>query len=85
MAKFNIVGCEHNKGVSKKTGKPYDMYILHAVSDRPMSGMDKVGCGAYQFPIDAGAGILRSTPVPGEVWEIEFNMLGRIEAAYAVN
>lgn len=33
-----ILGIVHAEGVSKKTGVPYNAYVLHGVVKRPMSG-----------------------------------------------
>lgn len=84
MAKYQIVGYEHNAGVSKKNGKPYDMHILHAVSERPMKGQNKMGRSAVQITIGAEEGILTQIPAPGELWEISFNQFGRVDDAYAI-
>lgn len=82
MAKYKIVGYEHNSGTSKKTGKPYDMHILHVVSEKPMKGQGKLGCSAEQIAIGADDGILTQIPAPGEVWEFSFNRQGRVDDAY---
>lgn len=82
MAKYTVVGYERNAGTGKKSGKPYDMHIIHAVSERPMRGTGKVGCAAEQIVIGADDGILTQIPAPGEVWEISFNSQGRVDDAY---
>lgn len=84
MAKYKIVGYEHNAGTSKKTGRPYDMHIIHCVSERPMKGADKIGSAAEQITIGAHDGILTQIPAPGETWEISFNSQGRVDDAYPI-
>lgn len=84
MAKYQVTGYEHNAGVSKKSGKPYDMHILHCVSERPMKGQNKIGRAVSQITIGAEDGILTRIPAPGEMWEISFNQFGRVDDAYPV-
>lgn len=35
---FEVVGFTHMKGISKKTGNPYDFYSCHLLSDRAPRG-----------------------------------------------
>lgn len=34
---YEVVGYENRSGVSKKSGKPYDMDIIHVIHTEPMS------------------------------------------------
>lgn len=81
MAKYKIVGYERNSG-TKKTGQTYDWHIIHAVSERPMKGKDKVGNAVLTQMVGAADGILTQIPQPGEIWELSFDSRGRLDDAY---
>lgn len=82
MAKYKIVGVEHREGTSKKTGRPYNMDVLHVMALKPSPNV--TGNTVDTIPIGRESGILTSTPKPEEIWEIGFNRAGFVEEAYAV-
>lgn len=43
MTKYKVVGYEHRSGISKKTGKPYDMDILHVIGNHLLFGDESYG------------------------------------------
>lgn len=83
MAKYQIVGIEHREGTSKKTGKPYNMDVLHCVAAAPPRNPNITGNTVDTIPIGRDTGILATIPKPGEYWEISFNRAGYVEDAYA--
>lgn len=84
MAKYQITGIEHRKGTSKKTGRPYDMDVLHVVATKQARNADFVGFATDQIPIGRDSGILTKIPEPGQYMEISFNRAGYVEDAYIV-
>lgn len=81
MAKYKILGYEHNEGINKQ-GKPYNIHVIHAVNQRPMKGKEKDGYNVKEIVVNEGDGILLQIPAVGEVWEFDFNARGRVEDAY---
>lgn len=79
MAQYKIVGVEHMKGTSKKTGKPYDMDILHVEDLSPARGKELVGHQVDKITISRDTGILIHPPQPGEVYEIGFTRFGFVD------
>lgn len=84
MAKYKIVGVEHREGTSKKTGRPYNMDVLHVIAVAPSRNPNVTGNTVDTIPIGRESGILTSTPKPEQIWEIGFNRAGFVEEAYAV-
>jgi len=84
MARYQIMGVEHREGTSKKTGRPYNMDVLHVVAAAPSRNPNVVGNTVDTIPIGRESGILTATPKPGEYYEISFNRAGFVEEAYAV-
>lgn len=85
MAKYRIVGVEHVAGTSKRTGRPYDMDMLHVVTEEPSRKKDFVGCEADKIPISRDSGILTCQPQPGDIYDIGFNRAGYVDYAERVN
>lgn len=85
MAKFNIVGVQHLQGTSRK-GSAYDFYVLHSVAVRPMRATEGNGNAVSTINIGTNDGIFVNgrIPLPGEVWEIEFDQNRRVDDAYPV-
>lgn len=84
MAKFQVVGYEHNAGHSSRTGKDYDIHIIHAVAERPFDRPGKCGCPCYNLKVHGNSGILVPDLQPGDTIEVGFDMTGRIEDLYVV-
>lgn len=82
MAKYQIVGVEHREGTSKKTGKPYNMDVLHCVAVNPPRDPNITGNVVDTIPVSRESGILSTIPNPGEYWDISFNRAGYVEDAY---
>ena len=36
MSKYEVIGYEHRSGISKRSGKPYDMDIIHVAECLPL-------------------------------------------------
>lgn len=81
MAKYKIVGVEHLSGTSKKTGRPYDMDILHVIAEQPPRGSEFIGNPVDKITISRDTGILVKQPVPGEVYDIGFTRTGYVDYA----
>lgn len=81
MAKYQIVGVEHMKGTSKRTGRPYDMDILHVIADTPPRNCDIVGKQVDKITVSRDSGILTRQPAPGEVYDIGFTRTGFVDYA----
>lgn len=59
--KLTIVGVEINEGVSKKTGKPYSMATLHALTPlAPPMGADNVAKGFAGDKFECDANLVRA-------------------------
>lgn len=81
MAKYKIIGVEHMEGTSRKTGRPYDMDILHCVAmDKPRN-REIVGNEVDKITISRDTGILAARPQPGDVYDIGFNRAGYVDYA----
>ena len=79
MAQYKIIGVEHMKGTSKKTGKPYDMDILHVADLSPARGKEVVGNLTDKITISRDSGILTHAPQPGEIYDIGFTRYGFVD------
>ena len=79
MAQYKIIGVEHMKGTSKKTGKPYDMDILHVVELDPPRGNNVTGNKVDKITISRDSGILTHAPQPGEIYDIGFTRYGFVD------
>lgn len=85
MARYKIVGVEHMKGTSKRTGRPYDMDILHVISETPPRNCDIVGQQVDKITVSRDSGILKRQPAPGEVYDIGFTRSGFVDYADICN
>ena len=81
MAKYKIIGVEHMAGTSKKTGRPYDMDILHVMSLDAPRNREIIGNEVDKITISRDTGILTRTPEPGQVYDIGFNRSGYVDYA----
>lgn len=81
MAKYKIIGVEHISGTSKKTGRPYDMDILHVMSMESPRNREIIGNEVDKITISRDTGILIRTPEPGAVYDIGFNRSGYVDYA----
>lgn len=81
MAKYKIIGVEHLKGTSKKTGRPYDMDILHVESLTPPRNREFIGNEVDKITISRDSGILVADPKPGQIYDIGFNRSGYVDYA----
>lgn len=79
MAQYKIIGVEHMKGTSKKTGKPYDMDILHVEDLSPARGREIVGNTVDKITVSRDSGLLVRPPQPGEVYDIGFTRFGFVD------
>lgn len=81
MAKYKIIGVEHIAGTSKKTGRPYDMDILHVMAlDVPRNRVI-IGNEVDKITISRDSGILITAPNPGDIYDIGFNRSGYVDYA----
>ena len=81
MARYKIVGVEHMAGTSRKTGRPYDMDILHVIAESTPRNVEIVGNQVDKITISRDTGILTRQPVPGEVYDIVFTRSGYVDYA----
>lgn len=81
MAQYKIIGVEHMKGTSKKTGRPYDMDILHVMSLSAPRNRELVGSEVDKISISRDSGIITKIPQPGDIIEIGFNRYGFVDYA----
>lgn len=79
MAQYKIIGVEHMKGTSKKSGNPYDMDILHVEDLSPARGKEIVGNRVDKITVSRDTGLLIRTPQPGEVYDIGFTRFGFVD------
>lgn len=79
--KYKIIGVEHIKGTSKKTGRPYDMDILHVTTIDPPRNREIIGNEVDKITISRDSGILTRTPQPGQIYDIGFNRSGYVDYA----
>lgn len=81
MAKYKIIGVEHISGTSRKSGRPYDMDVLHVMAiDKPRN-REFVGNEVDKITIGRDSGILDHSPVVGDVYDIGYNRAGYVEYA----
>ena len=81
MARYKIVGVEHMVGTSKKTGRPYDMDILHVIAEQAPRNKEIIGNLVDKITISRDTGILTKTPAPGDIYDIGFNRAGYVDYA----
>lgn len=81
MAQYKIIGVEHMKGTSKRTGRPYDMDILHVMSLSAPRNREIVGNEVDKITISRESGILTKIPQPGQIYDIGFNRSGYVDYA----
>lgn len=79
MAQYQIIGVEHMKGTSKKTGRAYDMDILHVADLSPVRGKEIIGCPVDKITISRDTGILTHQPAVGDVYDIGFTRFGFVD------
>lgn len=79
MAQYKIIGVEHMKGTSRKTGKPYDMDILHVVDLSPVRNGEVVGNKVDKITVSRDTGLLVRPPQPGEIYDIGFTRFGYVD------
>lgn len=85
MAKYQVVGVEHMKGTSKRTGRPYDMDILHVIAEQTPRNVEINGKQVDKITISRDSGILKRAPMPGEVYDIGFTRSGFVDYADICN
>lgn len=77
MNKYKVVGYEHRAGTSKKTGKPYDMDILHVISEQPLTGEGQYGNRVESLVFNRLIlGEFPSMPLVGDVIGVYFDRSG---------
>lgn len=80
MAQYKIIGVEHLEGTSKKTGKPYNMDVLHVADlTSPRITGSVVGNKVDKITVARETGLLTRQPEPGEIYEIGFTRFGFID------
>lgn len=79
MAQYQIVGIEHMKGTSKKSGKDYDMDILHVIDCSPPRNANLTGNRVDKITVSRDTGLLVRPPQPGEVYDIGFTRFGYVD------
>lgn len=78
---YEVIGFESRKGVSKKTGRPYDMAIIHVVNTEPL-----VDEGCYGNRVESITynclvnGALTASPVVGDKIKVYYNRTGFVSA-----
>ena len=74
---YKVVGYESRSGVSKKTGKPYDMDIIHVIHETPITGDgcygNRVECITYNRLVN---GPLEAVPLVGDMVCVYYNRSG---------
>ena len=77
MNKYKVVGYEHRAGTSKKSGKPYDMDILHCISETPIAGDNGYGSRVESLTFKRLiVGEFPSMPAVGDVVRVYFDRSG---------
>lgn len=84
MPKYQLVGVGHMAGNSKKTGRPYDMDVLHCVAQKPPKNPEFYGVEVSQIFVSRDSGVIVDMPAIGSIIGIEFNQAGYVEDLYAV-
>ena len=74
---YEVVGYENRSGVSKKSGKPYDMDIIHVIHTQPMTGDgcygNRVESITYNRLVN---GPLEAAPLVGDKIKVYYNRSG---------
>lgn len=78
MQNYKVVGYEHRAGISKKTGKPYEIDIVHCVVEYPIeeSGNgygNRVEAVVYNSLIN---GPLEAVPAVGDYIDVCYSRSG---------
>lgn len=77
MSIYEVVGYENRNGISKKSGKPYDMDIIHVIDTEPLSGDgccgNRVESITYNRLVN---GPLKAVPAVGRKIKVIYNRSG---------
>lgn len=77
---YEVVGYENRNGISKKTGKPYDMDIIHVIHTEPMSGDGCYGKRVESITYNRLVnGPLEAVPLVGDNIKVYYNRTGFVE------
>lgn len=64
---YKVVGFEHREGTSKKTGKPYEISVIHCVVEYPIDSNIGYGNRVESFVYNAQVnGALEAAPSLGD-------------------
>lgn len=85
MNTYEVVGYENRNGISKKSGNPYDMDIIHVIHTEPMSGDgccgNRVEAITYNRLVN---GPLSVVPAVGRKIKVYYNRSGFVTDIEAV-
>ena len=82
--KYRVLGVGHMAGTSKKTNRPYDMDVLHLVSEEPSRAKEFSGNEVDKIYVSRDSGAMLRQPNVGDVVEIYYNRSGYVDSVNVV-
>ena len=71
---YEVIGIQFNRGVSKKTGKPYNFLTVHCKVNRPQGELEGICTAKFDFNLEYYPNLV--IPSVGDNVEVSFNYKG---------